>query len=152
MDSPTLANASRSLSPGESVGATEFYEGARMDEPTVPRAERAGPRETSNAGLLALANAFGIHSVPRDAVASLNPRAVSDGLSPGESISERSEEIDEAMTRATAGSGVGVVGGARKSVLAGSTVFVYPPTPLIEIVGTALFCNRLERTDFDTVV
>ena len=33
MDSPTLANAPRSLSPGESIGATEFYEGARMVEP-----------------------------------------------------------------------------------------------------------------------
>ena len=32
MDSPTLANAPRSLSPGESIGATEFYEGARMVE------------------------------------------------------------------------------------------------------------------------
>ena len=72
-------------------------------------------------------------------------------LSPDESISERSEEMDGAMTRATTGSGVGVVGEARKSVLAGSTVFVHPPTPLIEIVGTALFCNRPERTDFDTL-
>ena len=45
-----------------------------------------------------------------------------------------------------------VTGRVRRSIPAESAVFVYPPTPFIEVVGPTLVCDRLECPDFHTVV